>query len=209
MVNAMPESAPLTFDDVVSVATNLERSARNISSVTVREQLGRGSFSTIKKHLDRWRAENAESPNDRVPTEIPPQLETLWREARKQAEQELTEERQALEALSTELDEKLAAMEARVAAAAQEKETAEVRLADRGQEVARLERALAEEIERGRSMETLRQKAEETHASERTHWIGQLDKLQSTEAQLLEAMRQLEQQAVERNNGKRHLNTVW
>ncbi|WP_169577748.1 DNA-binding protein [Sinimarinibacterium sp. CAU 1509] len=128
--------APITYDDVVSAAQALLNGGEKATTIAVREQLGRGSFTTIKKHLDRWNAEQAPSPAP-APS-VPPQLESLWTEARREAEERLAAERAALEQLSAQLDARLHAMEVATAEAQRERASAEARLADKDLELGRL-----------------------------------------------------------------------
>lgn len=185
-------SAPITFDDVATAAEAVVRSGRTPSSVSVREQLGRGSFSTIKKHLDRWAAER--SPEPAETRELPAQLEALWREARKEAEQGLAQEREALEALSADLDRRWQAMEAQVTAAEAKCQTAELRLADRSEALAQSHASAQEWKERATALEQNVAAQADAHAKEQRDWIARLDAKDAQVAEVCAAMNQLERQ---------------
>ena len=74
-----PTPGPVIFDDVVNALGDTDPG--NTNAAKIRETLGRGSFATIQKHLDRLRAsktaqepaQGSEVPNP--PTDV---LATLW-----------------------------------------------------------------------------------------------------------------------------------
>jgi len=127
-------AALISFDDVQEAATAMKAEGRKITILAVRERLGRGSFTTVKKFLEQWRGSSADGlavGNGHVP----PQLGSLWEEARKAAHAELAAERAELEQLATDLQGKFEALERRAV-------QAEVRLADRDAEVSRSTRQI-------------------------------------------------------------------
>lgn len=126
----------ITYEDVASVAKALRAADTKVTILAIREKLGRGSFSTVKKHLDRWQS------GEQLPTAapVPAQLESLWNEARRAAEAGLEHERQALDHLVADLDLGLATMEAAVLKATHAQALAESRLLERSAE---LDRTLA------------------------------------------------------------------
>lgn len=72
-------TGPVTVDDVVRALGDLDPSSTNASKI--REVLGRGSFATIQKHLDRLRAaRTAQEPAQGSEVPYPPAdvLATLW-----------------------------------------------------------------------------------------------------------------------------------
>lgn len=165
--------APLTYDDVAHAAQALLDAGDKATTIAVREQLGRGSFTTIKKHLDRWNAEQARNPAP-APA-VPPQLESLWTEARREAEGRLTAERAALEQLSAQLDARLHAMEVATADAQRERASAEARLADKDLELGRLAPLLDDmRLQRDRALEA-RDALVAQLDRERDAWIARLD----------------------------------
>lgn len=177
--------APITYDDVVSAAQALLNGGEKATTIAVREQLGRGSFTTIKKHLDRWNAEQAPSPAP-APS-VPPQLESLWTEARREAEERLAAERAALEQLSAQLDARLHAMEVATAEAQRERASAEARLADKDLELGRLAPLLDDmRVQRDRALAARDAMAGQLDR-ERDAWIARLDTLHARLADIQQA----------------------
>ncbi|MBU0794199.1 MAG: DNA-binding protein [Alphaproteobacteria bacterium] len=123
----------ITYEDVAGAAEALRAADTKVTILAIREKLGRGSFSTVKKHLDRWQSD------EQLPTAmpVPAQLESLWNEARRAAEAGLEQERQELERLAAELDSRLATMEATVLEATHARALAESRLLERNAELDR------------------------------------------------------------------------
>lgn len=155
---------PITFEEVADAANALRADGVKVTTLSVREKLGRGSFSTVKKLLDRLAAEGQSSA---AAPPVPTQLESLWNEARRVANESLDKEREALETLASELDARLALMEAAVQQATSARQLADARLADRLDELERTLR-LVEELrsQRDRS-EILRETAEAALKAER------------------------------------------
>lgn len=188
-------SSPLTYDDVVQAARALASAGQKATSVAVRERLGRGSFSTIKKHLDRWRLDQEPMAVPSAP--MPPQLESLWQEARREAERALAAERRDLQRLSEQLDSRWNELEAHVRATDVRCEHAEQRVVDKDTELARLagqlddlrsQRALAaaqclalsQELARERDVAAPRLDALERRIGELTRVLGTLTEPLST-----------------------------
>lgn len=123
----------ITYEDVAGAAEALRAADTKVTILAIREKLGRGSFSTVKKHLDRWQA------GEQLPTAspVPAQLESLWNEARRAAEAGLEQERQALERIAADLDARLETMEAAVLEATHARALAESRLLERSAELER------------------------------------------------------------------------
>ena len=72
-------TGPVTFDDVAHALGDLDPGHTNAAKL--RETLGRGSFATIQKHLDRLRASKAAqepAPGSEVPSAPADVLVTLW-----------------------------------------------------------------------------------------------------------------------------------
>ena len=46
----------ISYEDVIKVCKELKKDKKNISPLMVREILGRGSYSTLNKHINNWRA---------------------------------------------------------------------------------------------------------------------------------------------------------
>ncbi len=123
----------LMFEDVARAAGELTQSGDKVSILKVRERLGRGSFTTVKRFLDKWHSAGT-APAGGSST-VPPQLAGLWSEAVKAAEANLTAEREALDQLAADLQAQFEAFEARALTAEAERTQAEVRLADKDVEL--------------------------------------------------------------------------
>ena len=183
----MPEQKqPITFDEVLAVANELRANGAKVSILAVREKLGRGSFSTVKKHLERINQD--EKPSAAA---IPAQLESLWNEARRAADEALEKDRDALGVLTAELDARLEGMQATVVEATNARTLAEARLADRSAE---LERTLAHvedlRAQRDRS-ESRRAAVEAALADEREFGRQRLENILSALTDLQNSMVQL------------------
>lgn len=46
----------ITYEDVINACKKLKKEKKNISILEVRDILGRGSYSTINKHINNWRS---------------------------------------------------------------------------------------------------------------------------------------------------------
>lgn len=46
----------ITYEDVIKICKQLKKDKQPISALSVREIFGSGSFSTINKHINNWRA---------------------------------------------------------------------------------------------------------------------------------------------------------
>lgn len=146
----------ITYEDVVGVAEALRAADTKVTILAIREKLGRGSFSTVKKHLDRWQS------GEQLPTAapVPAQLESLWNEARRAAEACLDQERQALERLAADLDSRLEIMEEAVLEATHARALAESRLVDRSAELERTH-VLVEDLRAQRDHSEIKREAAE------------------------------------------------
>jgi hypothetical protein len=129
----------ITLEDVRAAAETLLGAGKKVSSLSVREQLGRGSFTTVKKFLDQLKASPA--PAGQPGAAVPPQLESLWMEARREAETAFVADRKNLELMAAGLETKMLHLEAVAAEAHARLQEVERRLADRNEE---LKRALEE-----------------------------------------------------------------
>jgi chromosome segregation ATPase len=118
----------ISYDEVLGAVTGLQTEEKKVTILAVRERLGRGSFTTVKKLLDRWQ-ESQSAPAASL-SRVPPQLGSLWDEARKVAQAEFQDDRAALEQFARELEEKFQALEQRAKDAEQLRDLAETRLAD-------------------------------------------------------------------------------
>lgn len=160
----------ITFEDVMAAVHALRADGTRISILSVREKLGRGSFSTVKKHLEHI----ARQAGPVEAAAIPAQLESLWNEARRAAEAELKIDREQLQVLATELDARLDRMQAQVEDSERSRQATETRLLDR---TAELQRSLAQldDLRRHRDhIENRRETAEAALTAERQagqeHW---------------------------------------
>jgi len=110
------------------VASELSWAEQKVTTLAIRGQLGRGSFSTVKKSLDRWQEERAGGAGR--PSSLPPQLESLWKEAWSAAQSEFVEARQALELHEVELQEKFESLQSRALMAEEKCREVDTRLVD-------------------------------------------------------------------------------
>lgn len=126
---------PITFEDVAAAAQALADGGQKISILAVREQIGRGSFTTVKKFLERW--QQSRNIHDQRPATIPTQLESLWQEACKAANEALGQEREALEQMTGELEQRFEQLQAEAMAAETKRRESEQRLVDKETELLR------------------------------------------------------------------------
>ncbi|NQD37925.1 hypothetical protein HPT27_12915 [Permianibacter sp. IMCC34836] len=91
----------VTFEEFVVVARQLHAQRQTVTVDRVREVLGRGSRTTLLKHLQQWRHELATlSPSfdlADLPTSLLPLIEAFWRRAGEEAAAQLADERNRLE----------------------------------------------------------------------------------------------------------------
>lgn len=168
--------SPITYDEVATAAQSLFDANEKVTIIAIREKLKRGSFTTVKKFLDRWQLSQGAGPAQ--PSAIPSQLESLWQEARRAAEENLASERDALNALTAELEARFEQMEAAVSAAENGRHAAEIRLADKDAELARID-ALADDLRAQRDRtEALLARALDAAAQERGNWIERMGRLE-------------------------------
>lgn len=125
---------PISYTEVIAAAESLAAAGDKITVIAIREKLGRGSFTTIKKFLDRSRETNPDQQAH--PSLIPPQLESLWLEARKAADEALASERDALNQMASELEQRFEKLQAEAMNAEHNQRAVELRLADKEAELA-------------------------------------------------------------------------
>lgn len=91
----------VTFEEFMLVARPLHEQRMPVTVDRIREALGRGSRTTLLKHLQKWRQDIAlEIPAfslAEAPTSLVPLLKELWHQAGLEAQAQLNEARQALE----------------------------------------------------------------------------------------------------------------
>jgi len=91
----------VTFEEFVVIARQLHAQRQTVTVDRVREVLGRGSRTTLLKHLQQWRNELATlSPSfdlADLPTSLLPLIEAFWRRAGEEAAVQLADERNRLE----------------------------------------------------------------------------------------------------------------
>lgn len=181
----MTETAKfITQDEVVAAAESLVAANARVTILAVREKLGRGSFTTVKKFLDRWQSS---SESQQQPLPVPPQLESLWIEARRAADANLAAERESLNALTVELDARLENMEAALVEAEGALRLAETRFADKAAELERTQ-SLLEDMQRQRErIESKLANSEATLTQERVSWTTSLREMHEHFARINEA----------------------
>ncbi len=173
---------PITYDEVAAAAQALFDANEKVTIIAIREKLKRGSFTTVKKFLDRWQQSQGAGPIQT--SAVPQQLESLWQEARRAAEGNLAEERDALGALAAELEARFDQMEAAVADAENGRKAAEARLADKDSELARLG-AVADDLRAQRDRtEALLAQTLDAATRERGSWIERMGHLEKGLAEL-------------------------
>ncbi|MGQ0530746.1 MAG: DNA-binding protein [Panacagrimonas sp.] len=184
----MSTSTPITLEDVANAAAELRSAGRKITILAIRDKLGRGSFTTVKKHLARLEA--SDSPPAASP--VPAQLESLWAEARRAADAELENDRAALRSLSDDLDVRFQTMRVAVAEANAAQSLADTRLADRTKEVERSVAVIADLRAQRDRCEELRAAAEAALINERERSDHRWERLSAVLAGLQNSITQLQ-----------------
>ena len=91
----------VTFEEFVQAARPLHEQRVPVTVDRVREVLGRGSRTTLLKHLQKWRQDVADGASTfslaELPASLMPLIKELWQQAGKEAQAQLAELRQALE----------------------------------------------------------------------------------------------------------------
>ena len=149
------------------------------SIVNVKARIGAGSYTTVKKFLDRWKEERSAKSAAAPPT--PPELEATG--------QEFT--RRLWIQASTVAEEGTAAADAEIAAIRQD-------LNDARSEIARLEALEAEQAERLRHSEARLRKTELQLAEAKTK-AGRLDELETAARTLKDELTAARQEAKEQS----------
>lgn len=165
---------PITENEVVAAAEALQVAGIKITILTVREKLGRGSFTTVRKYLDRWQSSTEQLQQ---PEPVPPQLESLWNEARRAADANLSSERESLNELAFELDTRLASMEDAVMTSENARLLADARLSDKSAELERASTALEDHRRQRDYLHSKLESAEIALVQERMSWTNQLKEL--------------------------------
>lgn len=99
----------ISYEEVARAAETLRAEGRAVGPTKVRELLGRGSFSTVQKHLAEWEAQQAElrarqeeerrlGPPQELNAEVQKIMAAYWPHAIAQATEQMRPERTALEA---------------------------------------------------------------------------------------------------------------
>ena len=169
---------PITYDDVASAAQSLVDTGQKATTLAVRECLGRGSFTTVKKFLDRWQESQAEPISQ--PSPVPPQLESLWKEARRTAELSLATEREALQELSDELEARFTQLQSAAVDSDARRRVAETRLSDKDFEITRLCEVQHDLIVQRDHAQTQLQQQQAGILRERDTWLTRLNALEQT-----------------------------
>jgi chromosome segregation ATPase len=170
----MPDvRSPVTYDDVKNAVQLLQISSEKISTIAIREKIGRGSFTTIRRHLDQWLAQK--TPDSTPP--VPQPLETFWLEARKAAEAQLAADREGLEQISADLESRLATMTASVQDSENRRLAAETRIQDKEAEIERLNATIGDL--RAQRDQAIRERIQtfESAEQERVAWAARLEGL--------------------------------
>jgi len=87
----MARNIPIDRDEVIETANRLEAEGKEVTALTMLSALGRGSLTTIYKHLDAWReSKPVKSPIVQVeqPELVKTAFATAWRVAAEEAGRE-------------------------------------------------------------------------------------------------------------------------
>lgn len=87
----MARNVPIDRDEVIETANRLEAEGKEVTALTMLSALGRGSLTTIYKHLDAWReSKPVKSPIVQVeqPEPVKTAFATAWRVAAEEAARE-------------------------------------------------------------------------------------------------------------------------
>ena len=87
--------ALVTQELVATIADELAATGVEPTILTVQERIGAGSYTTVKRYLDAWKAQQAQRPPVAVPLEITAKattaIQAIWSAAVAQAEQRVQE----------------------------------------------------------------------------------------------------------------------
>jgi len=194
---------PITFEDVAAAAELLRGAGDKISMLGIRDKLGRGSFTTIRKHLDRFQSEV--QPERPAVAPLPPQLETLWQAALSEAKDQLATDRAALEQLSEQLDQRLAQLETAVMEADRRRVETETRLIDKDFELQRLDVLIDDYRQQRDAADAARIEASTILERERTIWMQRFDGFEDKIAGLTQALTGLAQPVAGVRGDLKHL----
>ncbi len=89
----MARNIPIGRDEVIETANRLEAEGKEVTALTMLSALGRGSLTTIYKHLDAWReSKPVRSPVVQAdqPEPVKTAFATAWRVAAEEAARETT-----------------------------------------------------------------------------------------------------------------------
>ncbi len=89
----MARNIPIDRDEVIETANRLEAEGKEVTALTMLSALGRGSLTTIYKHLDAWReSKPVRSPVVQAdqPEPVKTAFATAWRVAAEEAARETT-----------------------------------------------------------------------------------------------------------------------
>lgn len=183
---------PITQDEVSAAADALLVAKSKVTILAIREKLGRGSFTTVKKFLDHWQSSRSDTQQQSSP--VPPQLESLWIEARRAAVAALGAEREALDLLALELETRFEEMEVAMTEAQNARRLAEVRLADKSTELDRTHTILEDLRQQRDRIQSKLEISEAALSQERASWTGHLREMNEQFAKLNESQLGLQSQ---------------
>ena len=174
----------ISKEQVFEAASALLEEGTAASVQAVRERIGSGSYTTITRHLEEWRKENAAQ----VPAHIPDMPEKVmgafrqvWATASMAAREDVDTQRQALEAMRREMEQEKADMAAeieRLETALEEAAAAREAL-DKEREAENAARAQAEEQTAALRLENARLEERAKAAQARGDELkGQLERLE-------------------------------
>ena len=99
----------VTYEEAAEVAEQLYERRLTVTVDRVREELGRGSKTTLVRHLQRWREERQARPvhfgTENLSPELSEMMATLWRKAGEEAEEKLKSAQEQVAQERTKLEE--------------------------------------------------------------------------------------------------------
>jgi len=194
----MARNTPIDRDEVIETANRLEAEGKEVTALTMLAALGRGSLTTIYKHLDAWRESKpvkTPSVSQEQPEPVKTAFATAWRVAAEEAARETVLIRdKAAEEVSAALRqfhgalEAIAKLEADREADGEALEGLHAITAEQKAEITKLERSVAKESARA---EELRDQLKALQADrdaaikEAAEYRGQMTALKEQNKQLM------------------------
>ena len=194
----MARNVPIERDEVIETANRLEAEGKEVTALSMLAALGRGSLTTIYKHLDAWKlAKPVKSPavSQEQPEQVKTAFATAWRVAAEEAARETMVMRdKAAEEVSAALKQFQGAIEAIAKLEADREADAEVleglqkMTAEQKAEIAKLETLVATEKARAEELRDqlkAQQSDRDEAMKEAAEYKGRAEVLKTQNEQLL------------------------